>query len=141
MPYYRNAFLLDDDAIANFLLEATLQEEQLARHILAFTSFSELFQAFTGLASDSPDADELPDLLLLDMHMPGKDGFEVLDRILTIPGIEGSKVCVFLMSASFDPRLEDKLKEYPISGYLVKPLDGVAMRQLIRSAVKDECDL
>lgn len=141
MPYYRNAFLLDDDAIANFLLETSLEEEQLARRIFAFTSFTDLFKAFTDLASDNPNADELPDLLLLDMHMPGKDGFEVLDRLLSIPGIGGSKVCVFLMSASFDPRLEDKLKEYPISGYLVKPLDGVAIRQLIRSAVKDECDL
>lgn len=141
MPYYRNAFLLDDDSIANFLLESTLQEEQLARQIFSFTSFPELFRAFTGLASEQTDADEPPDLLLLDMHMPGKDGFEVLDRLLSIPGIGGSKVCVFLMSASFDPRLEEKLKTYPISGYLVKPLDSTAIRKLIRSAVKDECDL
>ncbi len=141
MPYYRNAFLLDDDAIANFLLETTLQDEGLARNISAFTSFAALFDTFTGLAEGDTNADELPDLLLLDMHMPGRDAFDVLDRVLSIPGLGGNKVCVFLMSASYDPRLEEKIKEYPVSGYLTKPLDAVAVRQLIQSAVKDECDL
>ncbi len=141
MPYYRNAFLLDDDPIANFLLETTLQDEGLARNISAFTSFAALFDTFTGLAEGDTNADELPDLLLLDMHMPGRDAFDVLDRVLSIPGLGGNKVCVFLMSASYDPRLEEKIKEYPVSGYLTKPLDAVAVRQLIQSAVKDECDL
>ena len=141
MTYYRNAFLLDDDPIANFLLESTLRDEGLARNISTFSAFPALFNAFSGLAEGDTNTDELPDLLLLDMHMPGKDGFEVLDRILSIPGIEGNKVCVFLMSASYDPRLEEKIKEYPVSGYLIKPLNGTAIRQLIQSAVKDECDL
>jgi len=141
MTYYRNAFLLDDDPIANFLLESTLRDEELARNISAFNAFPALFDAFSGLAAGDTNTDEMPDLLLLDMHMPGKDGFEVLDRILSIPGIEGNKVCVFLMSASYDPRLEEKIKEYPVSGYLIKPLNAAAIRQLIQSAVKDECDL
>jgi CheY-like chemotaxis protein len=141
MTYYRNAFLLDDDPIANFLLETTLRDERMAHHISAFTSFPALLDAFTGLAEGDTNADELPDLLLLDMHMPGKDAFDVLDRVLSIPGLEGNKVCVFLMSASYDPRLEEKIKEYPVSGYLTKPLDATAVHQLIRSAVKDECDL
>ena len=141
MTYFRNAFLLDDDPIANFLLENTLRDEQLAHNISAFTSFPSLFEAFSGLAEGDTNADELPDLLLLDMHMPGKDAFDVLDRVLSIPGLEGNKVCVFLMSASYDPRLEEKIKEYPVSGYLTKPLDATAVRQLIQSAVKDECDL
>ncbi len=141
MTYYRNAFLLDDDPIANFLLESTLRDEQLARNISTFTSFPSLFEAFSDLAEGDTNADEMPDLLLLDMHMPGKDAFEVLDRVLAIPGLGGNKVCVFLMSASYDPRLEEKIKEYPVSGYLIKPLDNGAIRQLIQSAVKDECDL
>ena len=141
MTYYRNAFLLDDDPIANFLLENTLRDEGLARNIAAFTAFPSLFEAFSGLAKGDANANDLPDLLLLDMHMPGKDAFDVLDRVLSIPGLEGNKVCVFLMSASYDPRLEEKIREYPVSGYLTKPLDATAVRQLIQSAVKDECDL
>ena len=141
MTYYRNAFLLDDDPIANFLLENTLREEGLAHNISAFTSFPALFETFSGLVEGNTNADELPDLLLLDMHMPGKDAFDVLDRVLSIPGLEGNKVCVFLMSASYDPRLEEKIKEYPVSGFLTKPLDDTAVRRLIQSAVKDECDL
>ncbi len=100
MIYYRNAFLLDDDPIANFLLENTLREEGLAHNISAFTSFPALFETFSGLAEGDTNADELPDLLLLDMHMPGKDAFDVLDRVLSIPGLDGNKVCVFLISAS-----------------------------------------
>ncbi len=141
MPFYHNAFLLDDDPVALYLLEITLNERDIARQILSFTTFPALLKAFSGLAEEDPNNAHLPDLLVLDLNMPGKDGFEVLEQLLQIPGIGGSKVCVFLLTASPDPRQAHKVKQYSIRGYLEKPLDDQAIGQLIQAAVKQECEL
>ncbi len=141
MPFYRNAFLLDDDPVALYLLDITFKERDIARQILSFTTFPSLLKAFSGLVEDDPNDAQLPDLLVLDLNMPGKDGFEVLEQLLRIPGIGGSKVCVFLLTASPDRRLAHKIKQYSIRGYLEKPLDDQAIGQLIQAAIKQECKL
>ena len=141
MPFYRHAFLLDDDPAALFLLEDALQLAQIGHQVFCFNCFSELLQTFERLAEDPEKETDLPDLLLLDLHMPGRDGLEVLEEILQIPGIGGSKVCVFLISTSYTPRLEERIKHYPISGYFTKPLHEQAISKLIQSAKRDECEL
>jgi two-component system response regulator len=141
MAYYRHAFLLDDDPAALFLLEDALEEAQIARQVYCFTRFSELLPAFERLAEGAEKEDNLPDVLLLDLHMPGRDGLEVLEDILQIPGIGGSKVCVFLISTSYNPSTEAAIKQYPVSGYFTKPLQEQAISTLIQSARRNECEL
>ena len=141
MTYYRNAFLLDDDPITLFLLEDTLAEEKVAQEISCYSRFKDLLPAFKRLAEQEDKEAALPDLLLLDLYMPGRDGLEVLEDILQIPGIGSTKVCVFVLSASYQPQMVVKLKDYPINGYFTKPLDPQAIQQLIQSAKRDECEL
>ena len=141
MAYYSTAFVLDDDPVTLFLLEDTLGEENIAMEICCFTRFSDLLPAFEQLAECEEQEGSLPDLLLLDLNMPGKDGLEVLDTIQQIPGIGGSKVCVFLVSASYHPSVAEKIKDYPISGYFTKPISEQAVGKLIQSAQRDECEL
>jgi CheY-like chemotaxis protein len=141
MPYYRHAFLLDDDPATLFLLEDALEEAQIGHQVFCFSRFTDLLPAFERLAESTVQEAELPDLLLLDLFMPGRDGLEVLEDILQIPGIGGSKVCVFVLATSFTPRIEEKLRQYPISGYFTKPLQQSAIGTLIQSARRDECAL
>jgi CheY-like chemotaxis protein len=141
MPYYQRAFLLDDDPAALFLLEDALQEAQIGHQIFCFTRFEDLLLAFERLAEKNGEEEDLPDLLLLDLNMPGYDGLEVLEQLRKIPGIGGSKVCVFILSVSFHPRIEQQIKQYPVSGYLTKPLHEDALGKLIKSAKRDECEL
>ena len=61
------------------------------------------------------------DLLLLDLHMPDVDGYEVLARIRADPEIAPVKVVVLTADALHG--VADRLRQAGADGYLTKPLD------------------
>ncbi len=67
-----------------------------------------------------------PDLVVLDVMMPGMDGYEVCREIKSKPETEGAMV--LLLSAR--PKVEDRLKGYALGAddYLVKPYDPEELR-------------
>ncbi len=63
----------------------------------------------------------LPDLLLLDLKLPGADGFEVLRWIKSQPSLSALRVLV--LTSSQDWREIDKAYKLGASSFLVKPFD------------------
>ena len=70
----------------------------------------------------------LPDLLLLDLKMPGCDGFEVLQWIRKQPGLNTLRVLVLTSSE----QIRDVNQAYRLgaNSFLVKPLDFQNLIQL-----------
>ena len=72
-----------------------------------------------------------PDLILLDMMMPGIDGFGVLDRLKSNP--ELSAIPVIMVSGSSDPADRERAVESGASSFLSKPIQPQQLRELIDS--------
>ena len=62
-----------------------------------------------------------PDLMLLDMKMPGMDGIETLEKIR----VSGCRAAVIMMTGGDDPHNMEQAKELGILGYLAKPFNLV----------------
>ena len=69
-----------------------------------------------------------PDVLLLDLSMPGMDGFEVCRQIKRDPVIRDTKVVV-MAAQSVDA--EPRAMEAGADGFLSKPLEADAVRGLL----------
>jgi len=70
---------------------------------------------------------EHPDVVLLDVCMPGMDGLEVCDAIKRDPALSGTRV--ILMSAILgESGLRDGEEEVGADGYLGKPFNPEAVR-------------
>lgn len=67
----------------------------------------------------------LPTALLLDLNMPGKNGFEVLEWLREQPALR--RLRVFILSASSRPQDIERAYDLGANSYLVKPrnLDGL----------------
>jgi CheY-like chemotaxis protein len=62
-----------------------------------------------------------PDLVLMDLHLPGVDGFELTRRIKADPAMAG--VPVVALTALAMRKDEQRAREAGVDGYLTKPVD------------------
>ncbi len=75
-----------------------------------------------------------PDLVLLDMMMPGMSGREVCEKIRADPGTKDLKVA-FLTVAKFSESGKDKLKKMGVSDYITKPFDNADLLKRIKKII------
>jgi excisionase family DNA binding protein len=71
-----------------------------------------------------------PEIVLLDLKMPGLDGFEVLDRLAKNPDTKG--VRVIAMSGEMDPGTVERCRNLGAESCLQKPLPTGELVQMLR---------
>lgn len=116
--------LVVDDIEANVrLLQAKLSAE-----------YYDVLTAFDGQGALDKAIAEQPDLILLDVMMPGMDGFEVCRRLKAGPRTRHIPV---VMVTALDGR-EDRITglEAGADDFLAKPLDDVMMFARVRSLTR-----
>jgi len=62
-----------------------------------------------------------PAVIILDLHMPGMDGFEVCRRIKSNP--QTMQAAVIAVTGDPDPQIEARIMKLGARAYLTKPLD------------------
>ncbi len=116
--------LVVDDILSNVkLLEAKLTAE-----------YFEVVTAFNGQECLSRMAEQVPDIVLLDVMMPGMDGFEVCRRIKANPGT--AHVPVVMVTALDQPSDRVAGLEAGADDFLTKPVDDSALFARVRSLVR-----
>ena len=75
-----------------------------------------------------------PDIVLLDIMMPGMDGFEVCRHMKADPALE--HIPVILVTALGDPASRVRGLEAGADDFLTKPIDDVAMLARVRSLLR-----
>ncbi len=80
-------------------------------------------------------SEEIPDLILLDMMMPGMDGLEVLEKLRDMPETAETPV-IFLTGVSDKQKIREALDK-GTSYYIVKPFDHHDLMGKVSIALKD----
>lgn len=75
-------------------------------------------QAASGLEAVEQSLEEKPDLVLMDLMMPGMDGFEAMLRIKEVY----PETIVLAVTAVLDEATERKMRRQGASGYIRKPI-------------------
>jgi PAS domain S-box-containing protein len=89
--------------------------------------------AFSGPAAVAAAAEFVPDVVLLDLGLPGMDGFEVARRLRAMPALAGA----FIVAISGYGRPDDlaRARAAGFDEHLVKPADLDLLREWLRSRV------
>jgi CheY-like chemotaxis protein len=76
---------------------------------------------------------EQPDLMLLDMLMPGRHGMDVLAALQADPSTD--KIPVIVLTAFAWPSLSDALKLYGVDCFVTKPFNPIWLAALVKDTL------
>lgn len=88
----------------------------------------EVFQAANGFQAIDIVVKDCPDLVILDMKIPGMDGVEILKRIKEI----NKEIKVILMTAYGELDIIEEAKKLGALRYFPKPFDIDEIKEVVR---------
>lgn len=111
----RTVLVVDDDPRNRKLMEMLIQADDFAVRCVD-----------SGQAALAAVADEAPELILLDIMMPGMDGFDVLRRLKADP--VANRIPVIMVTALDDEASRTRLSAAGANRVITKPVDRWALR-------------
>ena len=114
--------VVDDEAPIRLLCRVNLEAEQM-----------DVLEAADGLSGLEAARRERPDVILLDVMMPGLDGWRVAEELLEDP--DTSSIPIVFLTARAE--LRDQARGLDLGGldYVTKPFNPVELAQTIRDVI------
>ena len=114
--------VVDDEAPIRLLCRVNLEAEEMT-----------VLEAADGISGLEAARSERPDVILLDVMMPGLDGWRVAEQLLDDPDTRGIPI-VFLTARA---ELRDRARGLDLGGldYVTKPFNPVELAALIRDVI------
>lgn len=111
----KKILMVDDEEPVRALVVATIKYD--GRYII--------LEAKDGLEALEVARREKPDVILLDIFMPGLDGFEVCRQLKADPETRG--ITVIMLTALAQDSDKEKAQQVGASGYFTKPFSPKAL--------------
>jgi CheY-like chemotaxis protein len=122
MPHhYETVFHIDDDVITNFLSSKIIEKEKFAKKVSTFVQADEALATLREISADAPS--KFPDIIFLDINMPGMDGWAFMEEYQKLPKALTSGCRLFILSAALDKKEILQARSYEeVEEFLAKPL-------------------
>ncbi|WP_207534816.1 response regulator [Desertivirga arenae] len=118
--------LIDDDPTHHFLADALIKHHKVFEN---YRSYIDPKVALIDLVDAYYGTGQLPDIILLDLNMPGVSGWEFLEMFENIRALINKDIKVFIVTSSIDPNDKAKSEFYSaVKGYYSKPLSSEILK-------------
>ncbi|TKB63008.1 MAG: EAL domain-containing protein [Nitrospira sp.] len=122
------ALIVDDDPALRALSRMSLEQEDLR-----------VEEASSGQAAIDVAAVTMPDIIILDLQMPGMDGFVACQQIRQLPGAEF--VPILIMTGLDDIDSIARAYDVGATDFIVKPCHGLILSQRVRYMLRASATL
>lgn len=127
----RNVVLVDDNETTCFLNNRLLSRLEVAEQVLTYSKAEQAYQELWGAGEEQTTA-EAPDLVFVDLKMPGMDGFEFLKLYSALPEDVRSKTVLAVLTTSMHAADTARVAQHEGVEYLAKPLTEEKMQKLLQ---------
>ena len=115
-----SVLVVDDDRVLNTIL---------SKYITKNYENIKVFQAFDGFEAGALVSERKPNLIFLDLNLPGVDGFSLCEKIHNSEQF-GNPV-IFVITSLQDEGIEDRVKNLGAKEFFQKPIDFVKVSEAI----------
>jgi CheY-like chemotaxis protein len=127
----RNVVLVDDNETTSFLNNRLLSRLNIADQVHTFSKADQAFQFLWGEDPANNPTKEVPELVFVDLKMPGMDGFEFLKLYNELPASSREKTVMAVLTTSMHAADTARVAQYEGVEYLAKPLTEEKMQKLL----------
>lgn len=121
-------YVIEDDSITATITRTLLEKKLGGGRVQTYANGQRALDQLTSVLREG--ANDVPDLILLDLNMPMMDGWEFLDAVSSLPLAQ--PVCIVVLTSSINA--EDRIKAasyHNVAGYFSKPLDAGAVIRML----------
>ena len=123
------ALLIDDDEATNTVNKMVINQLNCAKQVEVAQNGQE---GLDFLKSAVEEKNPKPDLVFLDIMMPGMDGWEFLDEFYKFDKAQLGQMVVVMLTTSIDPKDKEKALKVPyIDRFQTKPLTKPVLKDII----------
>jgi CheY-like chemotaxis protein len=131
LPNWATILLVEDDPGHARLIERNLRRAGLTHELIKIEDGQKaLDYFFPEGGSGGPSPDDMPLLVLLDLNLPGADGYTVLERVKAHDHTK--HIPVFILSSTDEPRDIERCYALGCNAYLVKPVEYEQFADTVR---------
>lgn len=132
-PQFVNMMLIDDNSIDLYITAKVIKRANIGKKVQQYT---EAVEALKYLQDNSDNLPALPNIILVDIYMPGMSGFEFMEAYDKLPIALKAFCKVFIVSSSIDFHDLDRANnDENVTAFCEKPISSEFLLSIYRSYV------
>lgn len=133
LPFMREKLkcilLIDDNEADNFIHELIINESNCTEKVISVQGGQE---GLDLLKNNCANNLQQPDLIFLDINMPGMSGWEFLEEYAKLGESQKCKLVLVMLTTSLNPDDENRASKInAIKGYINKPLSRESLKEVL----------
>ena len=121
MKALNKAMIIDDDELNNYICSKIIKYSGFAKNTVDFTDGSKALKHLSNTMNENPD--ELPEIIFLDLIMPGTNGWSFLKEYEKLDKTYKDKIYLSILTSSvYDADKEKAISFSDVDNYICKPL-------------------
>jgi CheY-like chemotaxis protein len=124
-------WIIDDNAMDCWIAEKVIRRTNAEVQVLTFKDARQAFQQLSQTVHENKSGK--PEFILLDLVMPGMNGWEFIEHYRTLPADFLRDCQLYLYTSSNDRNDKQRVKDIPqVQDLLVKPLSRLDLTERLK---------